>query len=120
MSSSVLSHIVVTVLGAWSPVLWITTAAQLPHARARRTSSGDATYRGRYRLELTVAEVDVARAKLALLRRAAVNARRWGELRQLDGAATLLERSLRTAYLNASAANDAPPTSPGPAAAQVA
>lgn len=118
MHTSVLALVVV--LGPWSPVLWITTAAQLPHTRARRVSSGGASLRGRYRLELTLAEVDTARARLALLQRAAVLAGRWGEVRQLDGAEKLLERSVRAAYLATPAANDPGPVPPLPAIATAA
>lgn len=97
----------VPVRGPWSPITWLVTAARKPLSSARCVARGAASYRGTYALELTFAEVDQARESLTLLRRAAVNAGRWSDLRQLDGAAKLLERSVEAHHRAASARPEA-------------
>lgn len=105
------------------PVVRLALAAGLPFTAARRVASGGATYRDVYALALTFAQIDEARARLELLRRAAVLAQRWRDLREIEGAQKTLERALAAHYraqASTPAANDAPPTTPAPAASRAA
>ncbi len=112
----------VRILAPHVPVVRIAIAAGLPFTAARRVRDARETFRATYALELAIAQVDEARARLELLRRAAVLSQRWRDLREIEGAQKHLERSLAAHYRAQAltpAANDTP-TTPGPAPALAA